>query len=77
LSWAEPPGGFYGFIAIDGMNDSMAFAEKLLHTVNVGVAPGMAFGPPDDKENERYLRICIAYDPDRFADALARIGRAL
>jgi aspartate/methionine/tyrosine aminotransferase len=77
LSWAEPPGGFYGFVAIDGMNDSMAFAEKLLHTANVGVAPGMAFGPPDDKENERYLRICLAYDPARFAEALARIGNAL
>jgi aspartate/methionine/tyrosine aminotransferase len=77
LSWAEPPGGFYGFVAIDGMTDSMAFAEKLLSAANVGVAPGMAFGPPDDQENERYLRICIAYDADRFAEALARIARLL
>ena len=77
LSWAEPPGGFYGFVAIDGMTDSLGFAEKLLANANVGVAPGMAFGPRDDAENERYLRICIAYDPDRFALALARLGDVL
>jgi aspartate aminotransferase len=77
LSWAEPPGGFYGFVAIDGMTDSLRFAEKLLATANVGVAPGMAFGPRDDAENERYLRICIAYDPDRFAVALSRLAEVL
>ena len=77
LSWAEPPGGFYGFVAVEGMRDSMAFAESLLVDANVGVAPGMAFGPPEDAENERYLRICIAYDPDRFAEALTRIARVL
>jgi len=77
LSWAEPPGGFYGFVAIDGMTDSLAFAEMLLATANVGVAPGMAFGPRNDSENERYLRICIAYDPDRFALALQRLARVL
>ncbi len=77
LSWAEPPGGFYGFVAIDGMTDSLKFAEKLLASANVGVAPGMAFGPRDDAENERYLRLCIAYDPERFALALSRLGEVL
>jgi aspartate aminotransferase len=77
LSWAEPPGGFYGFVAVDGMTDSLGFAGRLLATANVGVAPGMAFGPRGDPENERYLRICIAYDPDRFAEALTRIGQVL
>ncbi len=77
LSWAEPPGGFYGFVAIDGMTDSLKFAEKLLASTNVGVAPGMAFGPRDDAENERYLRLCIAYDPERFALALSRLGEVL
>ena len=77
LSWAEPPGGFYGFVAVEGMRDSLAFAEKLLHTANVGVAPGMAFGPLGDSDNERYLRICIAYDPNRFAEALTRVASVL
>ena len=77
LSWAEPPGGFYGFVAVEGMRDSLAFAEKLLYTANVGVAPGMAFGPLGDSDNERYLRICIAYDPNRFAEALTRVASVL
>lgn len=77
LSWAEPPGGFYGFVAVEGMRDSLAFAEKLLYTANVGVAPGMAFGPLGDSDNERYLRICIAYDPNRFAEALNRVASVL
>jgi aspartate/methionine/tyrosine aminotransferase len=77
LSWAAPPGGFYGFVAIDGMRDSMAFAEHLLDVANVGVAPGMAFGAPGDAVNERHIRICIAYDPGRFAQALERFAAAL
>jgi len=77
LSWAVPPGGFYGFVAIDGVRDSMAFAEELLDKTSVGVSPGMAFGPRDDHDNERFVRICLAYDPDVFGEALARIGRAL
>ena len=77
LSWAEPAGGFYGYVAIDGVTDSMAFAEMLFRDANVGVAPGMAFGPRDYVDNDRYLRICIAYDPDKFAEALRRFSRTL
>lgn len=75
--WAEPPGGFYGFLGIDGMTDSFAFAERLLTEGKVGVAPGMAFGPRDDTENERYLRLCIAYDPGKFRAALERLSGLL
>ena len=77
LSWAEPPGGFYGFVAVDGVTDSMAFAKHLLEKANVGVAPGMAFGPQDDRDNDRHMRICLAYDPMRFNEALRRIGQVL
>jgi len=77
LSWAEPPGGFYGYVAIDGVTDSLAFAETLFGQANIGVAPGMSFGPRDHADNERYVRICIAYDPDKFAEALRRFGKVL
>jgi len=77
LGWAVPPGGFYGYVAVEGVRDSMAFAEQLLEQANVGVSPGMAFGPPDDRDNERFVRLCLAYDPERFAEALVRIGRVL
>jgi aspartate/methionine/tyrosine aminotransferase len=77
LNWAEPPGGFYGYVAIDGVTDSLRFAETLLNTANVGVAPGMAFGPRGHADNERHVRICIAYDPDKFAEALGRLSGVL
>ena len=77
LSWAEPPGGFYGFVAVQGVTDSMAFAEFLLEKANVGVAPGMAFGPKDDRDNDRHVRICLAYDSARFGEALGRIAQVL
>jgi aspartate/methionine/tyrosine aminotransferase len=74
LDWAAPPGGFYGYVAVEELTDSMAFATKLLNETGVGVAPGMAFGPPGDRDNERFFRICLAYDSARFAEALARIA---
>jgi aspartate/methionine/tyrosine aminotransferase len=77
LDWAEPPGGFYGYVAIDGVQDSMAFATALLEQAGVGVAPGMAFGPEDDRDNDRHVRICLAIDPQRFATALERMGRVI
>ena len=55
----------------------MDFAKHLLERANVGVAPGMAFGPPDDRDNDRHIRIGLAYDPERFAEALGRIGQVL
>ena len=77
LSWAKPEGAFYGFIAIEGLPDSIAFAKELLATARVGVAPGMAFGTPGDPEIEKHIRICFAQDPKRLETALGRIGDAL
>jgi aspartate/methionine/tyrosine aminotransferase len=37
----------------------------------------MSFGPCDHADNERYVRICIAYDPDKFAEALRRFAKVL
>jgi aspartate/methionine/tyrosine aminotransferase len=49
----------------------------LLEQAGVGVAPGMAFGPEDDRDNDRHVRICLAIDPQRFATALERMGRVI
>ena len=75
ISWSKPAGAFYGFLAVDGMTDSTAFAKRLLEEAKVGVAPGIAFGPKDDKENDRFIRICFAQDPKRLSEALDRIAR--
>ena len=77
MSWSKPAGAFYGFIAVDGMTDSTAFAKRLLAEAKVGVAPGIAFGPKDDTENDRFIRICFGQSPERLSEALNRIAKAI
>lgn len=76
ISWSKPAGAFYGFLAVEGMTDSVAFAKRLLLEAKVGVAPGIAFGPKDDRDNDRFIRICFAQDPKRLSEALDRIAKA-
>ena len=75
MSWSKPAGAFYGFIAVEGMTDSIAFAKRLLEEAKVGVAPGIAFGPKSDTQNDRFIRICFAQDAARLSEALERIAK--
>ena len=77
MSWSKPAGAFYAFIAIDGMKDSIAFAKRLLDEAKVGVAPGIAFGPKNDAENDRFIRLCFFQDPERLREAMQRIAKAI
>ena len=42
---AAPPGGMYAFFRIEGQNDSMALAQRLVAAHGQGRARGVAFGP--------------------------------
>ena len=77
IRWIKPAGAFYGFLYIDGLTDSVGFAQELVRHKRVGVAPGSAFGPQDDLRNDCYVRICFANDPERLNEGLSRIERAL
>lgn len=77
MSWSRPEGAFYGFIAVEGMTDSIAFAKRLLQDTKVGVAPGIAFGLPSDVENDRFIRICFAQSPERLTEAMDRIAKSI
>jgi len=77
MSWSKPAGAFYAFIAVEGMTDSIAFAKRLLEEAKVGVAPGIAFGPKTDRENDRFIRVCFFQAPDRLSQAMERIGKAI
>ena len=66
---ARPEGAFYAFLRVAGMSDSLAFAKAALARAKVGLAPGSAFGPM----GEGYLRLCFARDPQRVAEAVARL----
>jgi aspartate/methionine/tyrosine aminotransferase len=77
MSWSKPAGAFYAFIAVEGMTDSIAFAKRLLEEAKVGVAPGIAFGPKTDKQNDRFIRLCFFQAPERLKEAMDRIAKAI
>jgi aspartate/methionine/tyrosine aminotransferase len=67
-------GGLYAFLRIDGENDSMALAKRLVRQVGLGLAPGVAFGP----EGEGWLRWCFASrDPERLSRGVERLAGAI
>ena len=70
LRWIKPEGAFYGFLHLEGLSDSVGFAQDLVRTRRVGVAPGSAFGPSEDTASDSYLRICFAQDPKRLTQGL-------
>jgi aspartate/methionine/tyrosine aminotransferase len=71
---APAPGGMYAFFRIEGEDDSLALAKRLVAEHGLGLAPGAAFGP----EGEGWLRWCFASkDPARLDAGLARLAGAL
>jgi len=69
---ARPEAAFYAFFRVDGMSDSLATAKQVLDRTDVGLAPGIAFGP----EGEGWLRLCFATSPQRLSEALDRLAPA-
>ena len=77
IRWIEPEGAFYGFLQIDGLQNSLDFAIRLVREARVGVAPGSAFSYAGDIQADSYLRICFAQDANRVAAGLERMGKML
>jgi len=71
---ASPPGGMYAFFRVQGQDDSLAFAKRLVEQHGLGLAPGVAFGD----EGEGWLRWCFASrDPLRLDAGVQRLAGAL
>ena len=68
-----PRGAFYAFFQVDGEPDSMAFAKRMIDVANVGLAPGIAFGPG----GEGFNRICFATSPEMLSQGIERLVAAL
>ncbi|CAM5796166.1 pyridoxal phosphate-dependent aminotransferase [Rhizobacter fulvus] len=67
---ATPDGGMYAFFRIDGHDDSLALAKRLVVEAGLGLAPGAAFGD----EAEGWLRWCFASrDPSRLTQGVGRL----
>ena len=71
---ATPEGGMYAFFRVEGQDDSLAFAKRLVTEAGLGLAPGAAFGD----EAEGWLRWCFASnDPGRLTLGVERLSRFL
>jgi aspartate/methionine/tyrosine aminotransferase len=73
VSLSAPVGAFYQFFSVDGREDSRALALELVDKANVGLAPGLAFGPG----GETGLRLCFARKSSDLVEAVARLQKAL
>ncbi len=63
-------GGMYAFFRLEGFDDSMAVAKRLVAEAGLGLAPGDAFGP----EAQGWLRWCFASkDPSRLVEGVRRL----
>ncbi|WP_225784988.1 pyridoxal phosphate-dependent aminotransferase [Xenophilus sp. Marseille-Q4582] len=66
----SPPGGMYAFFRLEGFDDSLAVAKRLVAEAGLGLAPGNAFAP----EAQGWLRWCFASrDPGRLAEGVRRL----
>ncbi|MCZ2105623.1 MAG: pyridoxal phosphate-dependent aminotransferase [Comamonadaceae bacterium] len=71
VATSSAPGGMYAFVRIDGWDDTLRLAQRLVAEAGLGLAPGVAFGP----EAEGWLRWCFASrDPARLTVGVRRLG---
>ncbi len=74
ITVATPPGGMYAFFRVEGENDSLALAKRLVVEHGLGLAPGIAFG----RAGEGWLRWCFASrEVQRLVQGVDRLRRAL
>ncbi len=70
VRFAWPAGAFYLLFGIEGVDNSLDTAMKLVDEANIGLAPGSAFGP----EGEGFFRICYQRSPAQLGEAMARLA---
>ena len=71
---ASARGGMYAFFKLDGFDDSLTTAKRLVAEAGLGLAPGSAFAP----EAQGWLRWCFASrDPARLGLGVGRLSRWL
>jgi aspartate/methionine/tyrosine aminotransferase len=64
-------GGMYAFFKLDGFEDSLALAKRLVAEAGIGLAPGNAFAP----EAQGWLRWCFASkDAGRLEEGVHRLA---
>ena len=67
-------GGMYAFFRLEGVDDSLAVAKRLVREAGLGLAPGSAFAP----QAQGWLRWCFASrDLQRLVQGAERLDRWL
>lgn len=70
VSVAPALGGMYAFFRLEGFDDSLELAKRLVREAGIGLAPGIAFAP----QAQQWLRWCFAsQDRQRLVDGAARL----
>jgi aspartate aminotransferase len=69
VRYQPPVGAFYAFLAVEGLDDSLDLAKKLVTRHGVAVAPGVAFG----SAGEGWLRVCFAQSAGLLERAMQRL----
>ncbi|MDP3832614.1 MAG: pyridoxal phosphate-dependent aminotransferase [Hydrogenophaga sp.] len=70
VTLAEPLGGMYAFFRLQGQDDCLAVAKRLVREAGLGLAPGSAFSP----EAAGWLRWCFASrDTGRLLQGVDRL----
>lgn len=73
LMLPDPSGAFYLFFGVEGMEDSLKAAFRLVDEAGVGLAPGAAFGAG----GEGFLRLCYLRDSAQIAEAARRLKTSI
>jgi aspartate/methionine/tyrosine aminotransferase len=68
-----PPGAFYAFFRLRGVEDTRQLALQLVDEANVGLAPGSAFG----EGGSRHIRLCFLRKAEDLEEAVRRLKPAL
>jgi len=68
--FAVPSGAFYLFFSIDHVTDTRAAAIRIIDDVQVGLAPGSAFG----EGGENFFRLCFHRGMDSLEEAASRLS---
>ncbi len=69
----RPPATFYSFFKVDGEDDSLKFAKKLIDETGLSLAPGCAFG----NDVKSWMRLCFAVSENKLNEALDRLEEVI
>ena len=69
----RPPATFYSFFKVEGEEDSLSFAKKLIDEGNLSLTPGCAFG----KSVQPWMRLCFAVSEEKLNLALDRLEEVI